>query len=133
VGSTRITRQRAELLALLDDVGAFRTPLQLYRDLRSRGAGVGLTTVYRNLQWLYEAGEIDSMRMPTGEQLFRRCGPAHHHHLVCRKCAAAVEVSSAVMEHWAATTGSDNGFTEISHTLEIFGLCAQCSGFHSTG
>jgi Fur family ferric uptake transcriptional regulator len=127
VGGTRFTRQRAELLALLDDVGGFRTPLQLYRDLRSRGAGVGLTTVYRNLQWLCDAGEIDAMRMPTGEQLFRRCGAAHHHHLVCRNCAAAAEVSSAAMERWAATTGFNNGFTDISHTLEIFGLCAHCS------
>src|SRR5690348_11854281 len=105
VGTNRFTRQRAELLAVLDEVGAFQTPLQIYRELRARGAGVGLTTVYRNLQWLYDAGEIDAMRMPTGEQLFRRCGAAHHHHLVCRSCAAAVEVSSAMMEHWAATTG----------------------------
>jgi Fur family transcriptional regulator, ferric uptake regulator len=127
VGNTRITRQRAELLALLDDVGGFRTPMQLYQDLCTRGAGVGLTTVYRNLQWLFEAGEIDATRLPTGEQLFRRCGAAHHHHLICRNCAAAVEVRSALMERWATTTGSDNGFTDISHTLEIFGLCALCS------
>jgi len=127
VGTTRFTRQRAELLAVLDEVGTFQTPLQIYRELRTRGAGVGLTTVYRNLQWLYDAGEIDAMRMPTGEQLFRRCGAAHHHHLVCRSCAAAVEVSSAMMERWAATTGSDNGFVDVSHTLEIFGLCAHCS------
>jgi Fur family ferric uptake transcriptional regulator len=127
VSSTRFTRQRAELIALLDDIGAFRTPLQIYRELRTRGAAVGLTTVYRNLQWLYDVGEIDAMRMPTGEQLFRRCGSAHHHHLVCRTCAAAVEVRSAAMERWAETMGSDNGFTDVSHTLEIFGLCAHCS------
>jgi Fur family ferric uptake transcriptional regulator len=123
----RFTRQRTQLLALLDEADAFRTPLQIYRDLRDRGAGVGLTTVYRTLQWLYDAGEIDSMRMPTGEQLFRRCGGAHHHHLVCRACATAVEVRSAAMERWAAATGTDNGFTDVSHTLEIFGLCAHCS------
>ena len=127
VSGTRVTRQRTQLLALLDEQGAFRTPLQLYRDLRDRGASVGLTTVYRNLQWLYDAGQIDAMRMPTGEQLFRRCGAAHHHHLVCRNCATAVEVRSSAMERWASTTGSDNGFTNVSHTLEIFGLCAHCS------
>jgi Fur family transcriptional regulator, ferric uptake regulator len=127
VTTTRFTKQRAELLALLDDIGAFRTPLQIYRELRVRGATVGLTTVYRNLQWLYDAGEVDAMRMPTGEQLFRRCGSAHHHHLVCRACAAAVEVRSAAMERWAETTGSDNGFIDVSHTLEIFGLCSHCS------
>ena len=37
VGTTRFTRQRAELLAVLDEVGTFQTPLQVYRELRTRG------------------------------------------------------------------------------------------------
>ena len=41
MGTTRFTRQRAELLAVLDEVDAFRTPLQIYRKLRTHGAGVG--------------------------------------------------------------------------------------------
>jgi len=127
VGAARFTRLRAELLALLDEVGAFRTPLQLYRDRRGRGAGIGLTTVYRDLQWLYDAGEPTPCECRPASSCSAGAGATHHHHLVCRTCAAAVEVCSPAMESWAVATGSDNGFTDVSHTLEIFGLCSYCS------
>jgi Fur family ferric uptake transcriptional regulator len=80
------------------------------------------------MQMLHEAGEVDAMRLPTGEQLYRRCGPAHHHHLVCRCCTTTVEVRSDAVERWAAATGRAHGFTDVSHTVEIFGLCGRCSG-----
>ena len=83
-GITRNTRQRAEVLALLTETDDFRTPQQLHMTLRERGARVGLTTVYRTLQVLVDAGEVDTMRLPTGDQLYRRCSRTHHHHLVCR-------------------------------------------------
>jgi Fur family transcriptional regulator, ferric uptake regulator len=126
-GMTRFTRQRSEMLTVLDETGDFRTPHQIHDDLRSHGARVGLTTVYRTLQVLLDAGEIDVMRMPTGEQLYRRCGVAHHHHLICRTCSATVEVRSSAVERWAATMGPAHGFTNVTHTVEIFGLCSRCA------
>src|SRR5262249_35146974 len=88
----RNTRPRGEALALLEELDDFRTPQQLHVDLRDRGAKVGLTTVYRTLQLLVDAGEVDTMRLPSGEQLYRLCGRSHHHHLVCRTCGTTVEV-----------------------------------------
>jgi Fur family transcriptional regulator, ferric uptake regulator len=126
-GMTRFTRQRVQMLELLSDSAGFLTPHQLHQQLRTRGAKVGLTTVYRTLQVLQHAGEIDAMRLPTGEQLYRRCGDAHHHHLVCRVCSATVEVRSAAVERWATAKGTEHGFTDVSHTVEIFGLCSRCA------
>lgn len=126
-GAPRNTRQRGEVLALLEEIDDFRTPQQLHVDLLQRGAKVGLTTVYRTLQLLVDAGEVDTMRMPTGEQFFRRCGRSHHHHLVCRGCATTVEVEGPAVERWADRLASEHGFTDVSHTLEIFGTCPRCA------
>ena len=123
----RNTRQRGEVLALLEEIDDFRTPQQLHSDLRSSGAKVGLTTVYRTLQMLVDAGEVDTMRLPTGEQLFRRCGRSHHHHLVCRDCGTTVEVEGPAVERWADRLAAEHGFTDVSHTLEIFGTCPRCA------
>lgn len=126
--ATRNTRQRAQVLALLEEIDDFRTAQQLHLDLCARGAKVGLTTVYRTLQLLVDAGELDTMRLPTGEQLYRRCGATqHHHHLVCRLCGTTVEVEGAAVERWADKLASEHGFTDVSHTLEIFGSCPQCA------
>ncbi|WFE98710.1 transcriptional repressor [Micromonospora sp. WMMD964] len=124
---TRNTRQRAEVLTLLREVEGFHSAQQLHQMLLARKAGVGLTTVYRTLQLLVDAGEIDSTRLPGGEQLFRRCSQSkHHHHLVCRDCGRTVEVAGPAVERWADQVAAQHGFVDVGHTLEIFGTCAEC-------
>jgi Fur family ferric uptake transcriptional regulator len=51
----------------------------------------------------------------------------HHHHLLCRNCGKAVEVEAPAVETWAARTAQEHGFTEVAHTVEIYGLCPDCS------
>ncbi len=127
-GASRNTKQRGEILGLLRQTDDFRTAQQLYADLRSQGSGVGLTTVYRALQTLVDAGEADTMRLPSGEQLFRLCGQArHHHHLVCRQCGRTVEIDGPAVESWTDRIAQEHGFTDVSHTLEIFGTCSSCA------
>jgi Fur family ferric uptake transcriptional regulator len=123
----RNTRQRGQVLALLAETDDFRSAQQLHVLLRERGASVGLTTVYRTLQLLLDADEVDTMRLPSGEQLFRRCGQSHHHHLVCRGCGTTVEVEGPAVERWADRIAAEHGFTDVSHTLEIFGSCPRCA------
>jgi Fur family ferric uptake transcriptional regulator len=126
-GTARNTRQRAQVLALLAGTEEFRSAQQLHADLRDQGAKVGLTTVYRTLQLLAEAGEVDQMRLPGGDQLYRRCGRRHHHHLVCRSCGRTVEVKGSAVERWADQQAATHGFTDVDHTLEIFGTCGGCA------
>jgi Fur family ferric uptake transcriptional regulator len=127
-GTTRNTRQRAEVRALLGETDGFRSAQQLHVRLRDQGAKVGLTTVYRTLQLLADVGEVDQMRLPDGEQLYRRCGQsAHHHHLVCRSCGATVEVEGPAVERWAQAQAARHGFVDVDHTLEIVGTCAGCA------
>ena len=127
-GVPRNTRQRYEVLALLDEESGFRTPYQLHMLLVARGAKVGLTTVYRTLQRLVDAGEVDVTRLPSGEQLFRRCNrEQHHHHLVCRSCGATIEVLGPAVERWAEHVAAQLGYVEVSHTLEIFGTGSRCA------
>jgi Fur family ferric uptake transcriptional regulator len=123
----RNTRQRSAVAALLASVEGFHSAQDLHLMLRSRGDRVGLTTVYRTLQALADAGEIDVMRPPGGEQLYRRCSEGHHHHLVCRACGRTVEVEGPAVESWAERVAAQHGFADLSHTLEIFGTCPDCA------
>ena len=95
--------------------------------LRQRGERVGLTTVYRTLQGMTDAGELDVMQPPGGEQLYRRCSRGHHHHLVCRGCGLTVEVEGMAVETWASRVADAHGFVEVDHTVEIFGRCPDCA------
>ncbi|GAB3860348.1 Fur family transcriptional regulator [Micromonospora andamanensis] len=125
--AVRNTRQRSAVSALLAEVEGFHSAQELHAMLRDRGERVGLTTVYRTLQGLADAGEIDVMRPPGGEHLYRRCSEGHHHHLVCRACGRTVEVAGPTVETWADRVAAQHGFTNVSHTLEIFGTCPTCA------
>jgi len=122
----RNTRQRSAVSSVLAEVEGFHSAQDLHAMLRDRGERVGLTTVYRTLQGLADAGEIDVMRPPGGEHLYRRCSQGHHHHLVCRSCGRTVEVEGPAVESWADKVAAQHGYQDVSHTLEIFGTCANC-------
>ena len=122
----RTTRQRTAVAALLSEVDGFHSAQELHSMLRDRGDAIGLTTVYRTLQALADAEEIDVMRPPGGEHLYRRCSDSHHHHLVCRLCGATVEVEGPAVESWTSKVAAQHGYSDVSHTLELFGTCAAC-------
>lgn len=125
----RATRQRAAIVDLLDSVEEFRSAQELHDELRRRGENIGLTTVYRTLQSLASSGLVDTVRTDTGESAYRRCAAdEHHHHLVCRSCGSAVEVSGFEVEAWAAEVAAAHGFSDVHHTIELFGTCADCAG-----
>jgi Fur family ferric uptake transcriptional regulator len=129
VPGLRTTRQRTAVAAVLDELDAFRSAQQIHAELVGRGEHVGLTTVYRTLTALAEAGEVDVLTSDDGESVYRRCrGETHHHHLVCRSCGATVEVDGPAVERWAERVAGDHGYDDVSHTLEIFGRCAACRG-----
>ncbi|MDO9379735.1 MAG: Fur family transcriptional regulator [Nocardioidaceae bacterium] len=123
----RTTRQRRAVSAILAELDAFASAQDIHEKLRSNGDAVGLSTVYRNLQALSDAGEVDAIRGDDGEVLYRRCSSGHHHHLVCRTCGRTVEVEGPTVESWADRTAREHGFVDVEHTLEIFGTCDTCA------
>lgn len=128
-----MTSRRDTVRQALYQSTGFRSAQDLYADLRSEGSKIGLTTVYRALQALTEAGEIDVLRNDDGEAVYRLCRTdRHHHHLVCRKCGTTVEVEGPAVEKWADAVGVQNGFVEITHTVEVFGTCSECAAHAST-
>jgi Fur family ferric uptake transcriptional regulator len=128
-----MTRQRAALVEVVNDQAGFRSAQEIHREMISRGEGVGLATVYRGLQSLARAGEVDTLRTPEGESLYRRCARrGHHHHLVCRRCGRTEEIDAASVESWVAGVAAASAFTEVSHVVDLFGLCASCAGGSAT-
>lgn len=123
----RSTKQRTAVTAALTELNDFRTTQEIHEYLKERGDSVGLTTVYRTLQALSEAGDLDVILREDGESMYRMCSETHHHHLVCRHCGFTVEVEGPTVERWAEAVSRDHGFSDVSHTLEIFGLCVTCS------
>lgn len=123
----RSTPQRRAVVSCLERFDDFRSAQEVHTLLHESGERVGLATVYRTLQALADGGEVDLLRAEDGEARYRRCSTSHHHHLVCRTCGRTVEVDGPAVERWAGAVAREHGFSDVSHTLELFGTCRGCA------
>lgn len=132
----RNTPRKRALLEVLGAADGFLNAKELHGRLRAhlapQGLRVGIATVYMQLRGLAEAGTVDTLHGDDGETRYwlpRR--DAHHHYLVCRSCSRALEIVADPLEEWAAL-GATVGFRDVTHSLELFGLCDRCSGADAT-
>lgn len=126
--AARSTRQRSAIQSVMEGLDSFVSAQELHELLRDRGERVGLTTVYRNLQAMADRGEVDIVKRMDGDAAFRMCASdTHHHHLVCTGCGFSVEINNEDVEQWAVRAARRHGFSNVSHDLEIFGTCQECS------
>ncbi|MEW2517064.1 Fur family transcriptional regulator [Actinacidiphila alni] len=125
----RRTQQRATVLAALIRAADFTSAQNLHQRLVEAGERVGLSTVYRTLTALADAGRADVVREPGGERLFRyRPSQEHRHYLLCRICGLGMPVDAEAVEVWAARTAATSGYADVQHTVELTGTCPACAG-----
>ncbi|RZT27627.1 Fur family ferric uptake transcriptional regulator [Kribbella sp. VKM Ac-2569] len=130
----RRTRQRAAILGALGGCVDFVSARELHALLTSSGATIGLTTVYRALHDLECAELVDVVRDDPGGRYYRqRPAAGHRHYLICRCCGLSRPVDAEVVERWAERIATDSGFTDVEHTLELSGICADCLPAASNG
>jgi Fur family ferric uptake transcriptional regulator len=120
---SRRTEQREAIIDALRATDRAVTAQELHGDL----SGVGLATVYRNLQRLAEEGTAETLRRDNGEQAFLLCGGGHHHHLTCRSCGRVERVRDCRLDDWASQVAAEHGFAQVEHRAELEGVCAACS------
>ena len=127
-GSRRVTGARETILRILRRE---RRPMSPKEILSHMGADrCNLSTVYRTVELL--SGMEMVKRFDFGDGVARYellCGPAHrhhHHHLVCNQCWRVVELDECFPEEFERSIASRNGFTDVTHSLEFFGVCPAC-------
>ncbi len=122
----RSTWQKTAVKEALNRAVGFVSAQELYQVLVQEGQKIGLTTVYRALTDLVQVGEADSLATADGETKYRNCTSDHHHHLICRRCGRADEFELAGFEAAADQLAISHGFKDVSHSIELFGICGDC-------
>lgn len=123
----RKTRQLEAVLSAVRGMTDFQSAADIFTKLQLNGTRVGLATVYRNLAALAEDGILDTVKSTDGTTLYRECESSeHHHHLVCRSCGKTEELHLKGLEETLNEMGREMGFSALSHTVELTGLCSKC-------
>jgi Fe2+ or Zn2+ uptake regulation protein len=125
----RYTRGRR---ALVDVLASSDGPLTIV-EITKRDSSLALSSAYRNLVVLEEAGVVD--RIVTSDEFARfELGSSlghHHHHLVCTGCGEVRDFTipeqlEAELERTLRRIAKRNNYEADVHRLDLVGLCPEC-------
>jgi Fe2+ or Zn2+ uptake regulation protein len=122
----RVTPARLAFLDALQDAPGPLSPQEI--GARLEGSGVNLTTVYRLLDTLTQAGVLVPHLLAPSQVGYELAAPLrrHHHHLICRVCGHLEDLVDCDLTGVLRAAGERRGFRVESHNLEVFGVCAAC-------
>ncbi|MFZ4516367.1 MAG: Fur family transcriptional regulator [Acidimicrobiia bacterium] len=125
--SQRVTTGRLRLVRAIAHIGRPATIVEL----RASDPSIPLSSAYRNLQVLEDAGLVhrvitdDAPRWELAEDF-----TGHHHHLICDRCGSVTDVPLPELEravHDALTSARvEHGFVTHAHRVDLIGWCATC-------
>jgi Fur family ferric uptake transcriptional regulator len=122
----RITQpRRAVIRVLLEDEG-YSSPAEIRERARQHCPSVGQVTVYRTLDLLSRLGFVRRIHTEDGCHGHASARLGHRHHLICRRCGAAVEFEGCDLSPFLARVGGETGYLIEEHLLELVGLCPEC-------
>jgi Fur family transcriptional regulator, ferric uptake regulator len=96
---------------------------QSLAEIHARCKQVGLVTVYRTLDLFSEIGAV--RRLDLGDGPRYELAETHHHHLICDSCGSITEFEDCPID--PERLDAPNDFTVRSHSLEVYGSCAECN------
>lgn len=127
----KVTVPRIRVLQILDQAIAHHLSAEdVYKSLLDMGEDVGLATVYRVLTQFETAGIVTRHNFEGGHSVFELSKADHHDHLVCLECGRIDEFYDEIIEQRQEIITQNAGFTITSHSLNIYGSCAECTASH---
>ncbi|MCR5189712.1 MAG: transcriptional repressor [Treponema sp.] len=124
----RNSAQRALILDIMAGNKTHPTADEIYDEARKSDPHISRGTVYRNLNLLAENGSILRIPVPNGADHFDST-LEEHYHFYCRNCSKVTDVPDMDISKIKETENalSQQGYSQIRHSLVFEGLCPECS------
>ena len=119
------TTQRDLILEVFLETEGHSSAEDLYQLIKSRDPHVGVTTVYRTLKLLCDAGLANERHFDDGITRYE-IEHEHHDHLVCTRCGKIIEFECAMIEATQNEIAKRHDFRVLRHRHELYGHCADC-------
>jgi Fur family transcriptional regulator, ferric uptake regulator len=127
-GGGRVTRaRRAVLESFLEGGDHHLTAEEVAARVHARHPEIHLSTVYRSLEVFEEAGVVLHVHLGHGPSVYHLAKDLHHH-AVCDRCSAVIQLPLGVLDDLAARLRAEHGFEVTGHHFAIVGRCRACAG-----
>jgi Fur family ferric uptake transcriptional regulator len=123
----RVTPQREALYRiLLENEGRPMSPEDVHGLALKKHSGLGLTTIYRNMELFCELGLANRVHLHGESKYYEVNTGKHHHHMVCNSCGSVELLDACVIDELVEMVRDDSDFLVISHCMSLFGYCSNC-------
>lgn len=119
------SKQREIILDTLSKNAIHPTAETLLEFLKRDDSNVGMTTLYRNLNQLADAGLIKKIDGLEPSAHFDH-NTFEHYHFICEKCKKVYDIPSSVAPDLVKNTTEATGFDITSHDIVFHGICSEC-------
>jgi len=132
---SRWTLPREAILDLLSRTSKHMSAKEIYDALSTLYPGIGLSTIYRNLELLVRAGFLNQLYIGDGQSRYEFQSDEkdkHHYHLICNKCGKIIDYDDFVEEELECVKKAEEkvagkyNFLVQDHNIDFFGLCKDC-------
>ena len=123
--SIKRSKQRDAILSLLKNVYCHPTADWLHTQLKKDFPGIGIATVYRNLNLLLEMGEIIKLDVGDGVDHFDS-NINEHCHFICNKCRSVIDIDVPSSSLLKAEAENCNDISVTNCSLFLYGNCSNC-------
>ncbi len=134
----RLTKPRQVIMSTLEKEPDYLSAEDIYLKVHAVYANIGLTTVYRTLDFLVSRGVVARFHFGHGRAKFSLAelykGIGHHHQLVCSRCSRVITYTEFMDEELAYIKKAEEGlsrkyrFQIKDHLIQFTGLCETCRG-----
>ena len=119
------SKQREIILDTLSKNAIHPTAEALLEFLKRDDSNVGMTTLYRNLNQLADAGLIKKIDGLEPSAHFDH-NTFEHYHFICEQCKKVYDIPSSVAPDLVKNTTEATGFDITSHDIVFHGICSEC-------
>lgn len=121
------TKQREQLMLFFEKHCDRQYTIE---QLADRIAGIGISSLYRNMNLLVEEGLVRRSRQDTGRKsLYQYIGNDHcvnHLHMKCNKCGRIMHMDDTLEKLFIEAVKSNTEFDIDANKTVLFGSCASC-------
>jgi len=122
----RLTPQRIMVLEAIEQADSHISADEIYTQVLSRYPHMNVSTVYRTLELLEKLGLVTKTDLGDGRVRYHSIQDGHHHHLLCQKCGAIIDVEESMLSPLWAEIRQQHGFEVNMKHMAFFGLCSNC-------
>ena len=122
----RLTPQRLLILSVVANGGTHMGVDEVFRRAKESYPYLDMATVYRTLHLFKKLGVVTEVGMEDRLHFELSDPKSRHHHMVCKTCGGAFDLSPHYLGEFRQTLAREFGFRPDLDHFTVTGVCAKC-------